>query len=218
MPWRKTSDPYKIWLSEIILQQTRVAQGLPYYETFAKKFPTVHHLAKENEKVVMKTWQGLGYYSRARNLHYTAKFISKNLKGKFPNEFEEIKKLKGIGDYTASALASFAFNKPHAVVDGNVFRVLSRVFGIKTPIDSSKGKKIFTEKAKSLLDKKNPGTFNQAIMEFGALQCVPQNPDCNNCPLKKNCKAFEKNLVEVLPIKSKKIKTRNRYFNYLIVK
>ena len=218
LPWRKTKDPYKIWLSEIILQQTRAAQGLPYYETFAKKFPTVHHLANANEKVVMKTWQGLGYYSRARNLHYTAKFISKNLKGKFPSDFEEIKKLKGVGDYTASAIASFAFNKPYAVVDGNVFRVLSRVFGIKTPIDSTEGKKEFAEKAKSLLDKKNPGTFNQAIMEFGALQCVPQNPDCNKCPLKKNCKAFEKNLVDVLPIKSKKTKVRNRHFNYLVIK
>ena len=216
LPWRHTRDAYKIWLSEIILQQTRVSQGLPYYKTFAQKFPTVHHLAKAKEDVVMKTWQGLGYYSRARNLHLTAKFISRELSGKFPNEFDEIKKLKGIGDYTAGAIASFAFNKPHPVVDGNVFRVLSRVFGIKTPIDSTEGKKEFTEKAKSLLDKKNPGTFNQAIMEFGALQCVPQNPNCKICPLKKNCKAFAKNLVDVLPVKSKKTKIRTRYFNYMV--
>src|ERR1051325_3924352 len=154
LPWRKTKDAYKIWLSEIILQQTRVAQGLPYYNTFVKKFPTVHHLARAKEDVVMKTWQGLGYYSRARNLHFTAKNISKELKGKFPDTFEEIKKLKGIGDYTAGAIASFAFDLPHPVVDGNVFRVLSRFFGIKTPIDSTEGKKIFTAKAAQLLDKK----------------------------------------------------------------
>ncbi|MBI3502095.1 MAG: A/G-specific adenine glycosylase [Bacteroidetes bacterium] len=218
LPWRKTKDAYKIWLSEIILQQTRVAQGLPYYREFVKKFPTVRHLAQAKEDLVLKTWQGLGYYSRARNLHATAKFISKNLKGKFPAEFEEIKKLKGVGEYTASAIASFAFNKPYAVVDGNVFRVLSRVFGIKIPIDSAEGKKVFLEKANSLLDKKNPGLFNQAIMEFGALQCVPQNPDCKICPLKKNCVAFKKNLVGVLPVKSKKIKIRERFFNYFIVR
>ena len=218
LPWRHTKDPYKIWLSEIIMQQTRVQQGLPYYETFAKKFPTVHHLAKATEDVVMRTWQGLGYYSRARNLHHTAKFISKDLKGKFPDEFDEIKKLKGIGDYTASAIASFAFNKPHAVVDGNVFRVLSRYFGIKTPIDSTEGKKVFTEKANLLLDKKDPGTFNQAIMEFGAMQCVPQNPDCGICPLKKSCKAFAKDIVSELPVKSQKTKVRTRYFNYFVIR
>ena len=216
LPWRHTKDPYKIWLSEIILQQTRVQQGLPYYIAFIKKFPTIHHLSKAKENVVMKTWQGLGYYSRARNLHHTAKFISKNLKGKFPGEYDEIKKLKGVGDYTAGAIASFAFNKPHPVVDGNVFRVLSRFFGIKTPIDSTKGKKEFTREAEFLLDKKNPGLFNQAIMEFGALQCVPQNPDCEKCLLKQSCNALSKNLVDVLPIKSKKRKIRNRYFNYLI--
>ncbi len=218
LPWRHTKDPYKIWLSEIIMQQTRVRQGLPYYNTFAQKFPTVHALAKAKEDVVMKTWQGLGYYSRARNLHHTAKFISKDLNGKFPNEFEEIKKLKGIGEYTASAIASFAFDKPHAVVDGNVFRVLSRYLGIKIPIDSTEGKKVFTQKANLLLDKKDPGTFNQAIMEFGALQCVPQNPDCGICPLKKTCKAFAKDLVAKLPVKSQKTKVRTRYFNYFVVR
>ena len=218
LPWRHTKDPYKIWLSEIIMQQTRVQQGLPYYETFVKKFPTVHHLAKAKEDVIMKIWQGLGYYSRARNLHHSAKFISKNLKGVFPNEFPEIKKLKGIGDYTAAAIASFAFNKPHPVVDGNVFRVLSRYFGIKTPIDSTKGRQEFYKKAKVLLDKKNPGIFNQAIMEFGAMQCIPQNPDCEKCPLKKNCRALANNMVSSLPLKSKKHKIRIRYFNYLVIR
>lgn len=216
LPFRKTKDPYRIWLSEIILQQTRVSQGLPYYERFVKLFPTIHHLAKAKEDVVMKAWQGLGYYSRARNLHHTAKYVSIELKGKFPNEFDEIKKLKGIGDYTAGAIASLAFNKPHVVVDGNVFRVLSRYFGIKTPIDSTEGKKQFTQKAQALLDKKNPGTFNQAVMEFGALQCVPQNPDCEKCVLKKSCKAFRENLVHLLPVKSQKTKIRTRYFNYLV--
>jgi A/G-specific adenine glycosylase len=218
LPWRHTKDPYKIWLSEIILQQTRVQQGLPYYETFVLKFPTIHHLAKAKEDVVMKTWQGLGYYSRARNLHHSAKFISKDLKGKFPEEYDEIKKLKGIGDYTASAIASFAFNKPHAVVDGNVFRVLSRYFGIKTPIDSLEGKRAFTRKAELLIDKKDPSTFNQAIMEFGAMQCVPQNPDCGRCPLRNSCMALEMKMVSVLPVKSKKIKIRTRYFNYFIIR
>lgn len=218
LPWRHTSDPYKIWLSEIIMQQTRVQQGLPYYNVFVKKFPTVHHLAKAQEDVVMKTWQGLGYYSRVRNLHHTAKFISQELKGKFPSEYEAIKKLKGIGEYTASAIASFAFNKPHAVVDGNVFRVLSRCLGIHTPIDSTEGKKAFTVKANLLLDKKDPGTFNQAIMEFGALQCIPQNPDCGRCPLKKSCKALAKDEVEELPVKSQKTKVRTRYFNYFVIR
>lgn len=218
LPWRRTNDPYKIWLSEIILQQTRVSQGLPYYNEFVKKFPSVHHLAKAKEDEILKTWQGLGYYSRARNLHATAKIISEKFNGKFPREFEEIKNLKGVGNYTASAIASFAFNKPNAVVDGNVFRVLSRFFGIKTPIDSTEGKKHFSEKANALLDKKNPGIFNQAIMEFGALQCVPQNPDCKICPLKNNCVALKKNITDILPIKSKKIKIKKRFFNYFIIK
>jgi A/G-specific adenine glycosylase len=166
----------------------------------------------------MRTWQGLGYYSRARNLHHTAKLISKEFKGKFPCEYEAIKELKGIGEYTAAAIASFAFNKPHAVVDGNVFRVLSRYLGIRTPIDSTEGKKVFTEKANLLLDKKDPGTFNQAIMEFGALQCVPQNPDCGKCPLKKSCKALAKDEVEMLPVKAQKTKVRTRYFNYFVIR
>lgn len=218
LPWRHTSDPYKIWLSEIILQQTRVQQGLPYYETFVKKFPTIHHLAEAREDVVMKTWQGLGYYSRARNLHFTAKYIAQKLKGIFPTKYEEIKKLKGIGEYTAAAIASFAFNEPHAVVDGNVFRVLSRYLGIRIPVDSTEGKKAFTQKSNLLIDKKDPGTFNQAIMEFGALQCVPQNPDCNKCPLKKDCRAYANNEIAMLPVKSQKVKVRNRYFNYFVVR
>ncbi len=216
LPFRKTKDPYRIWVSEIILQQTRVSQGLPYYERFVNLFPTVHHLAKAKEDSVMKAWQGLGYYSRARNLHHTAIYISKALKGKFPDEFEKIKELKGIGDYTAGAIASIAFNKPHVVVDGNVFRVLSRYFGIITPVDTIEGKKIFVQKAEELLDKKRPGTFNQAIMEFGALQCVPVNPDCTKCILIKDCKAFNKRIVDNLPVKIKKTKIRIRYFNYFV--
>jgi A/G-specific adenine glycosylase len=217
LPWRKTRDPYQIWLSEVILQQTRVTQGLPYYLKFIKKFPTVHHLAKATEEEVMKAWQGLGYYSRARNLHFTAKYISKKLGGMFPSDYEKLKNLKGIGEYTAAAIASFAFNLPYPVVDGNVFRALSRIFGITVPIDSGQAKKIYRQKAAELMDKKNPGLFNQAIMEFGALQCVSKNPQCSECPLKKMCKAYSKNMVSKLPLKSKKAKTRKRYFNYLVI-
>ncbi len=217
LPWRHTNDPYKIWISEIILQQTRVAQGLPYYNRFIEQFPRIQILANAKEELVIKTWQGLGYYSRARNLHSTAIFISKTLKGKFPDSFEEIKSLKGIGDYTAAAIASFAFNKVYPVVDGNVFRVLSRYFGSHTPIDSMQGKKEFLAIAEKLIDKKTPGIFNQAIMEFGAMQCLPQNPLCNNCPLKKSCKALIRNQVNELPVKSHKTKTKNRYFNYFVI-
>lgn len=218
LPWRHTNDPYRIWLSEIILQQTRVQQGTPYYETFVKKFPTIHNLANAKEDVILRAWQGLGYYSRARNLHETAKYISKKLKGKFPREYEEILKLKGIGGYTAAAIASFAFNQPYPVVDGNVFRVLSRCFGITTPVDSTKGKQKFIKKAQLLLDKNHPGLFNQAIMEFGALQCIPQNPDCKKCPLNKSCNALQNNIVPNLPIKSKKGQTRTRHFNYFFIR
>lgn len=217
LPWRGINDPYRIWLSEIILQQTRVTQGLPYYLAFIKKFPNIHELAKAKEDEVMKTWQGLGYYSRARNLHCTARYISRKLHGKFPEEFEEIKKLKGVGEYTAAAIASFAFNKPHPVIDGNVFRVLSRIFGIGIPIDSARGKKAFRKKAEELIDKKNPGLFNQAIMEFGALHCVPQNPNCTQCPFGKICVAYKKNLIPYLPVKSKKKKIQKRFFNYLVI-
>jgi len=216
LPWRNTKDAYLIWLSEIILQQTRVEQGMAYYLKFAQNFPTLKHLAQADNDKVMKLWQGLGYYSRARNLHTTAKTVHTIYKGKFPSGYEDILSLKGVGDYTAAAIASFAFNKPHAVVDGNVYRVLSRVFGIETPIDSSLGKKEFYKLANELIDKKNPGLHNQAIMEFGSIQCKPVNPDCNGCPLNMHCYAFSKKRVADLPIKEKKTKVRNRYFNYIV--
>ncbi len=218
LPWRNTKDAYLIWLSEIILQQTRVDQGMAYYLKFAKEFPTIKHLAKADNDTVMKLWQGLGYYSRARNLHATAKILQNDFKGKFPDSYADILTLKGVGEYTAAAIASFAFDKPHAVVDGNVFRVLSRVFGIETPIDSSIGKKEFYTLANELIDKKMPGMHNQAIMEFGALQCKPVNPDCSVCCLNSNCYAFAKKVVQELPIKEKKTKVRNRYFNYIVFK
>lgn len=217
LPWRQTSNPYFVWLSEIMLQQTRVAQGLSYYLKFTTTFPTVFHLAKASENTVLKMWQGLGYYSRARNLHFTAKLIANELDGKFPTSYKEIIKLKGIGDYTASAIASICFNEPTAVVDGNVYRVLARYYGIKTPINSTAGIKEFKTLAQSLLDVKKPGTFNQAIMDFGALHCKPQNPLCSTCIFKESCVAVEKNLQKELPVKDKKIKVTKRYFNYLVV-
>ena len=218
LPWRKTQNPYFIWLSEIMLQQTRVAQGLSYYLKFTDTFPTVFDLAKADESTVLKMWQGLGYYSRARNLHHSAKHIANELNGAFPSTYNDIIKLKGIGDYTASAIASICFNEPTAVVDGNVYRVLSRYFGIKTPINSSAGIKEFKKIAQSLIDESQPGTFNQAIMDFGALHCKPQNPLCETCPFSDSCLALEKKLVKELPVKEKKIKIRKRYFNFLVVK
>lgn len=218
LPWRKTSNPYFIWLSEIMLQQTRVAQGLDYYLKFTDTFPTVFYLAKADESTVLKMWQGLGYYSRARNLHFSAKHIANELNGEFPSTYKEIVKLKGIGDYTASAIASICFNEPTAVVDGNVYRVLSRYFGIATPINSSAGIKEFKTLAQQLIDTKQPGTFNQAIMDFGALHCKPQNPLCETCPFADSCVAFEKKLTKKLPVKEKKIKVKKRYFNYIVVK
>jgi A/G-specific adenine glycosylase len=217
LPWRKSSDPYKIWLSEIILQQTRVAQGLPYYEKFVAAFPTVFHLAKAPEQKVLKLWQGLGYYSRARNLHHAAKEVVKNYKGVFPNEFNELKKLKGVGDYTAAAIASFCFNKPHAVVDGNVYRVLSRLFAIETPVDSTEGKKQFAELANELIDKKNPGTYNQAIMEFGARYCVPSNPNCDACIFNDICLSGRAKKASSFPVKASKTKIRTRHFEYFFL-
>ncbi|EAQ42976.1 A/G-specific adenine glycosylase [Polaribacter sp. MED152] len=218
LPWRKTKNPYFIWLSEIMLQQTRVAQGLDYYQKFTTNFPTVFDLANADESTVLKMWQGLGYYSRARNLHFSAKQIVSDFNGEFPSTFKDIIKLKGVGDYTASAIASIAFNEPTAVVDGNVYRVLSRYFGINTPINSSKGIKEFKELAQSLIDKSQPGTFNQAIMDFGAIQCKPKKPFCMFCPFSESCVALQKNLIEVLPVKEKKVKVKKRYFNYLVVK
>lgn len=218
LPWVGEKNPYYIWLSEIILQQTRVEQGLPYFEKFKATFPTVHDLANAPSDQVMKLWEGLGYYSRARNLHYTAQFIANELEGVFPDTYEAILGLKGVGPYTAAAIASFAFGLPHAVVDGNVFRVLSRVFGIKTPMDTTAGKKEFNQLATDLLATDQPDIYNQAIMDFGATQCVPVNPNCERCPMQKNCTAFADNLVSILPIKSKKIKKRDRFFNYLVLK
>lgn len=216
MPWKGEKDPYKIWLSEIILQQTRVEQGLKYYEEFVSNFPNVHKLAAAKEEKVYKLWEGLGYYSRCKNLIVTASFISKNLKGKFPDKFEEILELKGIGHYTASAVASFAYNLPYAVVDGNVFRVLSRIFGIKKPTDSTEGRKFFTQLAFELLDKNQPGLYNQALMDFGAVICKPY-PLCNICVFNDHCFAFRNHLVDKLPVKEKKIKIITRWFNYLVI-
>lgn len=216
LPWRKTKDPYLVWLSEIMLQQTRVAQGMSYYLKFSEAFPTVKDLAEADESTVLKMWQGLGYYSRARNLHFTAKHIAFNLNGKFPNNYKDLLKLKGVGDYTASAIASFCFNEATAVVDGNVYRVLARYFGIKTPINSTKGIKEFKQLAQSLIDSKQPGTFNQAIMDFGSLQCKPQSPNCDECPLNTSCVAFEKKSIKELPVKEKKLKVKKRFFNYLV--
>ncbi|WP_166383352.1 A/G-specific adenine glycosylase [Polaribacter sp. 11A2H] len=218
LPWRKTKNPYFIWLSEIMLQQTRVAQGLSYYQKFTTDFPTVFNLAKADESTVLKMWQGLGYYSRARNLHFSAKQIANELNGEFPTTYKEIIKLKGIGDYTASAIASICFNEPTAVVDGNVYRVLSRYYGINTPINSTAGIKEFKALAQSLIDETQPGTYNQAIMDFGALHCKPQNPLCDTCPFSDSCVALEKKLTKELPVKEKKIKVRKRYFNFLVIK
>jgi len=217
LPWRKTKNIYQIWLSEIILQQTRVNQGLKYYEDFITTFPTIFDLAEADENRVLKLWQGLGYYSRARNLHFSAKYIVKELNGEFPENYEGLIKLKGVGDYTASAIASICFDEPTAVVDGNVYRLLSRYFGLKTPINSSIGIKEFKELAQQLIDKKQPGLFNQAIMEFGAVQCKPQNPDCNICPLNMSCFALQKQIVSSLPVKNNKIIIKKRFLNYLVI-
>lgn len=216
LPWRDTKNAYFIWLSEIILQQTRVEQGLSYFYKFTSEFPTVQDLANADEEEVLKLWQGLGYYSRARNLHATAKIISTKYKGKFPNTLKEIEELKGIGPYTAAAIASFAFDLPHAVVDGNVYRVLSRVFGVDLAIDRGEGKKYFQNLANELLQKKDAATYNQAIMEFGALYCRPVNPDCENCIFNSKCVAFAKGTINELPFKSKKTKVKDRYFNYFL--
>jgi A/G-specific adenine glycosylase len=217
LPWRDTRNPYYIWLSEIILQQTRVDQGLAYYQRFVKKYPSVKKLASASEDDVLKLWQGLGYYSRARNLHQTAKEIVIKYNSVFPSDYRQIRLFKGIGEYTAGAILSFAFNKKFPVVDGNVFRLLSRYFGISTPIDSTKGKKEFYKLAEELMEEHSPSLFNQAIMEFGACQCKPKNPDCSVCPLNLNCIAFTKKKINRFPVKSKKMKTRSRYFNYLVI-
>ena len=217
LPWRRAKNPYEVWLSEIILQQTQVVQGLPYYEKFLTHFPTVHHLARASEQEVLKLWQGLGYYSRARNLHDTAQQISTQFGGVFPDTFEGLLALKGVGVYTASAIASICFDRPKAVVDGNVYRVLSRIFGIDLPINETSGIKRFQELANQHLDVNDPGTYNQSIMEFGALQCVPKNPDCTNCPLTQHCVAFATGAVPRLPVSIKKIKVKTEYYNFLVL-
>lgn len=217
LPWRDTANPYTIWLSEIILQQTRVAQGMPYFMSFITTFPTVFDLARANEEQVLKLWQGLGYYSRARNLHKTAQIVAFEMSGIFPDNYIELLKLKGVGEYTAAAIASFSYNEAVPVVDGNVFRVLSRYFGIETDITQTTAKKEFTALAFELMPKDNAAIFNQAIMEFGALQCIPKNPNCTICVLNSSCVALQKNKIDQLPVKLKKPKVRNRYFNYLVV-
>lgn len=217
LPWRNSRNPYKIWLSEIILQQTRVEQGTAYFHKFVRNYPTISHLAAASEDQVLKDWEGLGYYSRARNLHQSAKHIDDNLNATFPKNYNEIIKLKGVGAYTAAAISSFAFNEPKAVVDGNVYRFLSRLFGISTPIDTTEGKKEFQKLADDFLNYENPADHNQAIMEFGAMVCTPKNPDCESCPFKTECIAIQSDLISLLPIKSKKTKQRNRYFNYLVI-
>ncbi len=217
LPWRNTTDPYKVWLSEIILQQTRVAQGLPYYISFVNAFPTVFDLAKAPEQKVLKLWQGLGYYSRARNLHTAAKEVVKNYKGIFPADFEELKKLKGVGDYTAAAISSFCFNKPHAVVDGNVYRVLARLFAMDIAINSTEGKKQFAQLAQELLDKKNAGANNQAIMEFGAMYCTPHNPNCEVCIFNDVCLSGNAGIASNYPVKIASKKVTTRYFEYFVI-
>lgn len=216
LPWRETKNPYHIWLSEIILQQTQIKQGLPYYNAFVKKFPSVFKLASAQERTVLNLWQGLGYYSRARNLHFTAKYIVKELNGVFPDNYQDLLKLKGVGDYTASAIASICYNEPTPVVDGNVYRFLSRYFEIRTPINSSKAKKEFKELAERLIDVENPADFNQAIMEFGSRQCKPKNPDCSMCPFNDKCIALQCNTIKELPVKIKAKSIKKRYFNYLV--
>lgn len=218
LPWRNTKDPYIIWLSEIILQQTRVAQGLPYFSLFLDKFPTVQDLASASEEEILRCWQGLGYYSRARNLHACAKAIVQKHNGIFPETYQGLLDLKGVGSYTAAAIASFAFGQKIAVVDGNVFRVLSRFFGVEEDIGSTKGKKMFEKLANQLIPSAKPDIYNQAIMEFGALQCVPKNPNCASCPLDLKCFAHSEGIVEKFPVKAGKIKIRKRYFQYLHIR
>lgn len=215
LPWRKTKDPYKIWISEIILQQTQVKQGYDYYLRFTERFPDVSSLAEVSEQEVLKYWQGLGYYSRARNLHAAAIDIVRTRNGIFPSTYKDIRSLKGIGDYTAAAISSFAYGLPEAVLDGNVYRVLARYFAVDTPIDTTAGKKLFTELSRRMLDKEKPALYNQAIMDFGAIQCTPQNPDCLFCPLQSSCASFSMGNVTDFPVKAKKTKVKEIFFTYL---
>lgn len=217
LPWRHSKDPYKIWISEIILQQTQVKQGYDYYLRFIRRFPDIRTLAEANEQEVLTYWQGLGYYSRARNLHAAALDIIQNRKGIFPTSYEKIRSLKGVGDYTAAAICSFAYDLPEAVLDGNVYRVLARYFAIETPIDTTEGKKLFTELSKKMLDRKKPALYNQAIMDFGAIQCTPQNPNCLFCPLQDSCAAFGQGKTTDYPVKAKKTKVQDVYYTYLYI-
>ena len=217
LPWRDTNNPFKIWLSEVILQQTRVSQGTNYYHSFTEKYPTVTSLAAASEDEILNLWQGLGYYSRARNMHKAAKYIVEHFDGNFPTTYTDIRSLPGVGDYTAAAVASIAFDLPYAVVDGNVYRVLSRYLAESTPIDTTEGKRLFAQKAQDLLDPKNPGTHNQALMELGSQICTPKNPDCMNCPIAGGCAAYSQRNPEGFPVKSRKTAVRNRFFHYFIV-
>lgn len=216
LPWRETTDPYVIWLSEIILQQTRVEQGLPYFNAFLSNFPNVAAFANASEEKVLKLWQGLGYYSRGRNMLHTAKYVMEHHDGIFPNNYDTLLKLKGIGAYTAAAISSFSNNEKQAVVDGNVYRVLARYFGIAEPINEPKGQKIFAALAKTLIEDQQPSIYNQAMMEFGALQCKPKSPKCDVCPLQLDCVALKTGQIAALPVKIKKLKVRKRWFNYLV--
>jgi A/G-specific adenine glycosylase len=217
LPWRNTANPYLIWLSEIILQQTRVEQGMPYYHRFAEKYPTVSAFAAATEDEILKLWQGLGYYSRGRNMLTTARLVQQKFNGVFPGNYDDLIALKGIGEYTAAAISSFATNQAKAVVDGNVNRVIARYFGIAEPINSTKGKKLFQQTASDLLDRENPGLHNQAMMEFGAMLCKPRNPYCDICPFNIGCFAFKNKQVNQLPVKLKTVKVRSRFFNYFLI-
>lgn len=217
LPWRNTKDPYPVWLSEIIMQQTRVAQGLPYYTAFISKYPSIFDLSKASESEILKQWQGLGYYSRARNMHETAKYIVGELEGRFPENYQELVRLKGVGDYTASAIASICYNEKRAVLDGNVYRVLSRYFDVEYPINSSQGVKYFNSLANELIDEVRPGDYNQGIMELGAKVCKPSNPTCASCPIADGCLALARNTITMRPVKKAKKPIRKRYFNYLLI-
>lgn len=217
LPWRNSKDPYTIWLSEILLQQTRVDQGLPYFKKFISTYPSLQDFHGASEDEILKMWQGLGYYSRARNMMSCAKAVVEEHGGKFPDNYDELVKLKGIGKYTAAAMASFCFKESVSVIDGNVYRILARIFGIEDDINDSKTYKIFFQKAQELIDPEKPDIFNQSMMEFGALYCTPRNPDCESCVFSENCFAKKHDLQAILPVKSKKVKKRIRYFNYYMI-
>ncbi len=217
MPWKGEKDPYKIWLSEIILQQTRVEQGVKYYNNYILKYNTINDLANAHDDDVFKDWEGLGYYNRCRNMLFTARFIRDEYNGRFPEEYDKILALKGVGTYTAAAIASFAYNLPYAVVDGNVVRVLSRYLALNRQLVTSQDKKLYQEIATTFLSKRKPGEYNQAIMDFGATVCIPRNPKCDQCPIRSKCKAFKANAIDKYPPKKKKIKLKDRYFHYILL-